>query len=40
VLDSAYGYSRQEIADALERIFETGQFEIQHAAEARSAGMR
>ena len=37
VLDSAYGYSRPEIADALERIFETAQFEIQHAAEARQA---
>ena len=37
VLDSAYGYSRLEIADALERIFETAQFEIQHAAEARQA---
>lgn len=37
VLDSAYGYSRVEIADALERIFETAQFEIQHADEARQA---
>jgi predicted nucleic-acid-binding protein len=37
VLESAYGYSRVEIADALERILETAQFEIQHAAESRLA---
>ncbi len=37
VLDAAYEYSRTEIADALERILHTAQFEIEHAAEARQA---
>jgi predicted nucleic-acid-binding protein len=37
VLDSVYGYSRLEIAGVLERMFETAQFEIQHAVEARQA---
>lgn len=37
VLDSAYEYSRAEIADALERILDTAQFEIERAQEARQA---
>ena len=37
VLESVYGYSRLEIADVLERIFDTAQFDIQHQAEARQA---
>jgi predicted nucleic-acid-binding protein len=37
VLDTAYEYSRTEIADALERILETAQFDIERAHEARQA---
>lgn len=37
VLDVAYEYSRTEIADALERILDTAQFEIERAHEARQA---
>lgn len=37
VLESAYEYSRAEIADALERILDTAQFEIERAPEARQA---
>jgi predicted nucleic-acid-binding protein len=37
VLDSAYGYTRAEIADVLERILATAQFEIEHAHESRMA---
>lgn len=37
VLETAYDYSRLEIADALERILETAQFEVEHAEEARLA---
>ena len=37
VLDTAYEYSRAEIADALERILETAQFDIERAHEARQA---
>jgi predicted nucleic-acid-binding protein len=37
VLAAAYDYSRQEIADALDRIFATAQFEIERLDEARQA---
>jgi predicted nucleic-acid-binding protein len=37
VLDTAYEYSRIEIADAIERIIETAQFTIERASEARQA---
>ena len=37
VLDAAYEYSRAEIADALDRIFDTAQFEVERAHEARQA---
>ncbi len=37
VLETAYEYSRAEIADALDRIFDTAQFEIERAPEARQA---
>lgn len=37
VLDAAYEYSRAEIAEALERILDTAQFEIERADEARQA---
>jgi predicted nucleic-acid-binding protein len=37
VLDAAYGYSRAEIAHALERILQTAEFEIERAEEARQA---
>jgi predicted nucleic-acid-binding protein len=37
VLDTAYEYSRADIADALERILETAQFDIERAHEARQA---
>ena len=37
VLDTAYEYSQPEIADALERIFDTAQFEVERAEEARQA---
>jgi predicted nucleic-acid-binding protein len=37
VLDSAYGYSRQEIAGALERVLATAQFDIERLDEARQA---
>lgn len=37
VLDTAYEYSRAEIADALDRIFDTAQFDIERAPEARQA---
>jgi predicted nucleic-acid-binding protein len=37
VLRSAYGYSREEIAVALEQIFATAQFEIDRLDEARQA---
>ena len=37
VLDTAYEYPRAEIADALERILETAQFDIERAHEARQA---
>jgi predicted nucleic-acid-binding protein len=37
VLDTAYDYSRAEIADALERILDTAQFDIERAQEARQA---
>ncbi len=37
VLETAYEYSRAEIADVLDRIFDTAQFEIERAPEARQA---
>lgn len=37
VLETAYEYSRAEIADALDRIFDTAQFDIERAHEARQA---
>jgi predicted nucleic-acid-binding protein len=37
VLETAYEYSRAEIADAIERILDTAQFEIERAHEARQA---
>jgi predicted nucleic-acid-binding protein len=37
VLEAAYQYSRTEIADALERMLETAQFEIERAYETRQA---
>ena len=37
VLDTGYEYSRADIADALERILETAQFDIERAHEARQA---
>ncbi len=37
VLETAYDYSRAEIAAALEQIFETAQFEIERRDEARLA---
>jgi predicted nucleic-acid-binding protein len=37
VLGSAYGYSRDEIAGALEQIFATAQFDIERLDEARQA---
>ncbi len=37
VLAAAYGYSRHEIADALELIFDTAEFEIERLDEARQA---
>jgi len=37
VLETAYEYSRAETADVLDRIFDTAQFEIERAPEARQA---
>ena len=37
VLDAVYNYSRTEIADAIERMLETAQFEIERAPETRQA---
>ena len=37
VLDTAYGYSRLEIADVLDRILDTAQFEVERAEDARHA---
>jgi predicted nucleic-acid-binding protein len=37
VLETAYEYSRLEIADVLERILATAQFEVERAEEARLA---
>lgn len=37
VLGAAYDYSREEIADALEQLFATAQFEIERVDEARQA---
>jgi predicted nucleic-acid-binding protein len=37
VLGTAYGYSREEIARALEQIFATAQFEVERLDEARQA---
>ena len=37
VLGTAYGYSRGEIAEALEQIFATAQFEVERLDEARQA---
>lgn len=37
VLDAAYDYPRTAIADTLERILETAQFEIEHANDVRQA---
>jgi predicted nucleic-acid-binding protein len=37
VLTAAYDYSREEIAEALEQIFTTAQFEIERLDEARQA---
>lgn len=37
VLETAYEYSRVEIANVLERILETAQFEVERAEEARHA---
>jgi predicted nucleic-acid-binding protein len=37
VLGAAYGYSREEIARALEQIFATAQFEVERLDEARQA---
>jgi len=37
VLDAAYKYSRADIADALERILHTAQFDVERAPEARQA---
>ena len=37
VLETAYDYSRDEIADVLERILETAQFEIERVPETRDA---
>jgi predicted nucleic-acid-binding protein len=37
VLTAVYDYSREEIADALEQIFTTAQFEIERLDEARQA---
>ena len=37
VLGTAYGYSREEIARAVEQIFSTAQFEIERLDDARQA---
>ena len=37
VLGAAYDYSREEIADALEQLFATAQFEIERVDDARQA---
>lgn len=37
VLETVYQYSRLEIADVLERILDTAQFEVERAEEARHA---
>ncbi len=37
VLGTSYGYSREEIARALEQIFATAQFEVDRLDEARQA---
>jgi predicted nucleic-acid-binding protein len=37
VLETVYDYSRLEIADVLERILDTAQFEVERAEEARRA---
>jgi predicted nucleic-acid-binding protein len=37
VLETAYEYSRLEIADVLERILDTAQFEVERAEQARHA---
>jgi predicted nucleic-acid-binding protein len=37
VLESAYGYTRTEIGDVLERMLTTAQFEIERAHESRLA---
>jgi predicted nucleic-acid-binding protein len=37
VLRATYGYSREEIAGALEQIFATSQFEVERLDEARQA---
>lgn len=37
VLETAYEYSKDEIGDALERILETAQFDVERADEARLA---
>jgi predicted nucleic-acid-binding protein len=37
VLETVYGYSRLEIADVLERILDTAQFEVERAQDARRA---
>jgi predicted nucleic-acid-binding protein len=37
VLESAYGYTRAEIGDVIERILATAQFEIEHVHESRLA---
>jgi len=37
VLGAAYGYSREEIAGALERVFATSQFDIERLDDARRA---
>lgn len=37
VLETAYDYSREEIARALEQIFATAQFEVERLDEARQA---
>jgi len=36
-LDATYKYSRADIADALERILHTAQFDVERAPEARQA---
>lgn len=37
VLEAAYGYSRAEVAEAIERMLHTAQFEVERAPEARQA---